>query len=107
MIEELKRRAAEHWQEWCPRRWASLVKAGILDEALTKAATQAEREIRQLMRGGARLDEAEEMVLPEWILLPPEKKGTLGSHHLDAEVQAMEDEHQRRERSIVQGSLWD
>ncbi len=73
MINELKHKAAEHWKEWLPRKWASLVAEDRVDEELTRVAMQAEREIRQWMDRGARLDEAEEIVLPELILLKPEK----------------------------------
>ena len=44
---------------------------------VSTAATNAEmaaREIRELMEAGARLDEAEEIVLPKYILLPPEER---------------------------------
>lgn len=72
MIEELKSKAAAHWRQWLPKKWAALVKEDRVDEALSKAARAAEREIRKLVIAGARMWEAEEMVLPEYILLPPE-----------------------------------
>ena len=73
MINELKHKAAEHWMEWLPRKWAALVKEDRVGLELTRVATQAEREIREWMERGARLDEAEEIVLPQLILLKPEK----------------------------------
>lgn len=90
MIQELKQKAAEHWREWLPRKWASLMASGMVDQALTTAATQAEQEIRQWMERGARLDEAEEIVLPQLILLPPENPESLGDADLDEELQAKE-----------------
>lgn len=74
MIEELKARAADHWREWLPKKWAELLRTDSVDLTLNIAARHAEKEIRELMDSGARLDEAEEMVLPQWILLKPEKQ---------------------------------
>lgn len=98
MLQELKAKAAEHWQEWLPAKWAKLVAEDRVDLELTRAATQAEREIREWMDRGARLDEAEEIVLPQTILLKPETKGT-GSREQDLELQAMESSHQATEAS--------
>ncbi len=93
MIEELKAKAAQHWKEWLPTMWATLVKEDRVDLALTQAATKAADQILELMRQGARLDEAEEMVLPELILLPPENKGSTGSAAQDEELAQMEAEY--------------
>ena len=94
MIEELKHRAAEHWMEWLPKKWAALVKEDRVDQELNRVAIQAEREIRQWMSRGARLDEAEEIVLPELILLKPEKGAW---PEAEAEDAAREARHQRIE----------
>lgn len=75
MIEELKAKAANHWRTWLPKKWAALVAEDRVDEELTRAAIEAEKAIRQWMDGGARQDEAEEIVLPEFILLKPEPNG--------------------------------
>ena len=45
------------------------------------------------MERGARLDEAEEIVLPEWILLSPEISGM--SPAMEKEAEALEAEYQR------------
>ena len=69
---------------------AALVAEDRVDEELTLAAKQTEKEIRQLMDSGARLDEAEEIVLPEYILLKPEPKGkTPEEKRLEREYQAI------------------
>lgn len=88
MIQELKEKAREHWMNFLPSKWAELVDEDRVDQALTEAATAAEKAIRQWMAKGARLDEAEEMVLPSLIYLPPEK----GATGLDKESQAESDQ---------------
>lgn len=75
MIQELKAKAAKHWRTFLPTKWAALMQADRVDLELTHAARQAEAQIRQMMQGGARLDEAEERVLPTLIYLPPETDG--------------------------------
>lgn len=95
MIQELKHKAMEHWQEWLPRKWAALVKEDRVDEELNRVARQAATEIRQWMDRGARQDEAEEIVLPQLILLKPEK----GSwEQAEAEDAAREQTHQKMMR---------
>lgn len=89
MIQELKSKAAAHWQEFLPQKWAELMEQDRVDSELNRAAQAAEKEIRRLMASGARLDEAEEMVLPTLILLPPEEMPE------DEESQEMEEEYQR------------
>lgn len=89
MIQELKSKAAAHWMEFLPQKWADLVAEDRVDAELNLAAHAAEKEIRQLMAMGARLDEAEEIVLPTLILLPPEEQDE------DEESREMEAEYQR------------
>ena len=95
MINELKHKAATHWMEWLPKKWETLVKEDRVDEELTRVAIQAEQEIRQWMERGARLDEAEEIVLPQLILLKPEKGAWL---EVEAEEAAREAAHQQMMR---------
>lgn len=90
VIEELKAKAMAHWRLWLPEKWAALVAADRVDEALSNAARAAEKEIRQLMRAGAKLNEAEEMVLPEYILLPPEDENADLDEESRAELAQME-----------------
>lgn len=92
MIQELKAKAAEHWRTYLPKKWAALVEADRVDLELKAAATEAERQIRMLMQRGARQDEAEEMVLPDLILLRPEV--TQPDEDLAAEEEALEAEYQ-------------
>lgn len=104
MIEELKAKAAAHWKEWLPKRWESLQAAGALDQALTRSARLAEREIREWMERGARLDEAEEIVLPQYILLTPENPGSLADEELDQELAQIEAATLDRYRPSDQGT---
>ncbi len=94
MRKQLKHKAMIHWQEWLPIKWAELVAEDRVDEALNQAARAAEKEIRQLMAQGARLDEAEEIVLPTWILLPPEPEPE--DDWMAKEIAEMEDVYQSR-----------
>jgi hypothetical protein len=94
MIEELKAKAAEHWETWLPGMWADLIAEDRLDQALTQAAMQAEREIREWMDRGARLDEAEEMVLPRIILLTPEPGVSGLDEEIDEELLQREADYQ-------------
>ena len=104
MIEELKAKAAEHWETWLPEMWADLIAENRLDQALTQAAMQAEREIREWMDRGARLDEAEEMVLPKTILLTPEPGVSGLGEEIDEELRQREADYQemiRRENAHI------
>lgn len=73
MERRLANKAIRHWREWLPNRYRELLEANELVTAAAAAAAGAAREIKELMQAGARLDEAEEVVLPKWILLPPEE----------------------------------
>lgn len=75
MFEELKAKAAEHWETFLPGLWAQLRQEDRLDLALNEAARKAHDQIRTLMDQGLRQDEAEERVLPDLIYLPPETDG--------------------------------
>lgn len=103
MYEELKAKACEHWQHWLPRRWANLVATNTVDKALSTAAMNAEKEIREWMERGARLDEAEEIVLPEWILLKPEVSGM--RPEMEEEAEALEAEYLRIYREPEQNVM--
>lgn len=85
MERELTRRALDHWREWLPEKYADLQRNNMLVQTAASAAEMAARDIRELMQCGARLDEAEEIVLPQYILLPPEpqprKRKVTGKRH--------------------------
>lgn len=97
MIQELKDKARDHWETFLPSLWEELVEEDRVDQALTEAATAAEKEIRHLMSQGVRLDEAEEIVLPSLIYLTPER-GVTG---LDPESQAESDQMERDYQAMM------
>lgn len=103
MIQELKALAADHWRTYLPTKWAALVAADRVDLELTQAATLAEQQIRELMRKGAREDEAREMVLPDLIYLPPEASGL--SPEAQEEEAELEEEYQRTVGQPMSGYL--
>lgn len=72
-VHELKALARKHWTKWLPEKVAELKAEGRLDEALQGAANLAQQEIEYLMKHGhCSVDEAREVALPQFILLPPE-----------------------------------
>lgn len=75
-VEQLKHIAIEHWIDWRPKEMAALTKQskGLVQETALKAATRAFKEIDELRRAGFQNHEAEEVVMPKYILLKPEKQ---------------------------------
>lgn len=71
-ISKLKALARKHWTEHLPQRVSELRAQGTLDEELQGAAILAQAEIEQLKCRGYQEYEAWEVVLPTFILLPPE-----------------------------------
>ena len=65
--------ALNHWKKWLPQMYKDLQKAGTLNERAQKASRLASDQIASLMQSGLQQHEAEEFVLPETILLPPER----------------------------------
>ena len=65
-------RALNHWREWRPRAFQAMLKAGTLNREVQQASKEAARQVASLMESGLQLHEAEEIVLPDLILLPPE-----------------------------------
>jgi hypothetical protein len=71
-VQELKALARKHWVQWLPEKVRELKAEGKLNEALHGAANLAQAEIEHLMKKGYSVDEAREVALPMFILLPPE-----------------------------------
>jgi hypothetical protein len=71
-VGSLSRLAERHWAEFLPEKTADLKKPGR--SSRRAAAERAVAEIQALVRNGVPEDEAEELVLPEYILLKPEPK---------------------------------
>lgn len=71
-LQALESKALKHWQEFLPSMVASLIAEGQLETRVRHAALKAQQEILELTRNGYREHEAEEVVLPQLILLRPE-----------------------------------
>lgn len=67
-----KRMAQRHWRKYLPALTAALEKEGKFDQETEEAAIAACRELGSLVNRGAQLEAAKEIVLKEYILLPPE-----------------------------------
>lgn len=64
--------AIRHWSEWLPKMTAELRAEGMLNHRAQLASKEAARQVADLMMAGMQKHEAEEMVLPDLILLKPE-----------------------------------
>ena len=73
-VKQLKQTAIEHWADWRPREVKQLIAEKRLQAVALKAAERAHAEIKELMEAGYQNHEAEEVVLPRYILLKPEEK---------------------------------
>ena len=73
-VQNLKMLAREHWNKWLPEKVSRLKAEGSLDQELLAAANLAQEEIETLMKKGYSVDEAKEVALPRFILLPPENE---------------------------------
>ena len=69
-------KARQHWEKWLPRKVEMLKQTGTYNEAIQTAARKAQVEIADLMAQGYQEHEAEEVVLPQFILLKPEVSET-------------------------------
>ena len=66
-------KALDHWKKWLPRMYKEMQKDGTLNQEAQNASKEAARQVAELVKAGAQKHEAEEIVLPGLILLPPEK----------------------------------
>jgi hypothetical protein len=73
MLNHWAKMARMHWKEHLPKYYESLQKQGILEQELEKAGNQASDMIGELGESGLHRNEVLEIVLPQLILLPPEK----------------------------------
>lgn len=71
-LHTLESKARKHWNEFLPSMVGRLKAEGQYEERLRRVALAAQQEIRELTRSGYREHEAEEVVLPQLILLKPE-----------------------------------
>jgi hypothetical protein len=68
--------ALKHWKEWLPEMYKEMKAEGTLNKYAQDASKSAPKQVALLMAAGARKVEAEEIVLPDVILLPPEEEWT-------------------------------
>ena len=68
----LASQAMAHWARWRPQATAELKAAGTFEMWASRDAERALTEIQGLVQSGVSREQAEEMVLPEYIYLPPE-----------------------------------
>ena len=64
--------AEEHWKRYLPQMYKKLKEAGTLETEAMNAGIRAADMIEELIAGGLYPFEAREIVLPQYILLPPE-----------------------------------
>jgi hypothetical protein len=65
--------ALDHWKKWRPKQYRLMQAEGTLNQVAQSASKEAARQVAELMAAGYQKHEAEEVVLRETILLPPEK----------------------------------
>lgn len=94
MNDHYKAKARKHWTEWLPEKVAALKAAGELEAALQIAANQTRAEVDNLMATGFQLHEAEEVALPQFVLLKPEPAANLAPWER-AELAASEKQYQK------------
>ena len=90
----LAHKALTHWTKWLPNKVKALKAEGKLGEAIQGAASQAQRAMSDLMSQGYREHEAEEVVLPRYVLLPPEPEAKETPEER-AELAKMERQYQK------------
>lgn len=73
-VKELQIQRLHHLVEWCPKEYQRLMKSNRLETQTLQAAEKAHGEIVSLLKRGYQFHEAEEVVLPRYILTPPEKE---------------------------------
>jgi len=70
--EQYVSKARKHWNQWLPQKVAQLKADGDLESTLQVAARQCAEEVANLRAQGYQQHEAEEVALPQFILLKPE-----------------------------------
>ncbi|NLG17613.1 MAG: TnpV protein [Fibrobacter sp.] len=73
MLNHWSKMAKSHWKEHLPGYYQKLQKEGTLEQKLQEAGEKAKEMLAELMEQGMRRNEALEIVLPQFILLTPEK----------------------------------
>lgn len=71
MMDRYARMALKHWKEFLPSLYEELQERGDLMKEAELAASKTLDEIAELREQGYQLHEAEEVVLPKYVLLTP------------------------------------
>ena len=66
--------ARKHWTKYCPALTKELKAQGIFENEIKEAARMAREQLSYLVNHGAQLEAAKEIVLNDYIFLPPETK---------------------------------
>lgn len=69
--------ARKHWAKWLPKTVAALKASGELQQALQTAGKATQQQVLELMEQGFQQHEAEEVALPQFVLLKPESAANL------------------------------
>lgn len=69
--------ALRHWEQWLPEMTKEMRAQGTLNHEAQMASKRAAKQVADLMAQGMQQHEAEEMVLPQEILFPPENPDDL------------------------------
>lgn len=72
LAEDYAATALRHWKRWRPRMVRDMRREGTLDRHVQDAARRAADQVASLMAKGFQRFEAEEMVLPDLIIVTPE-----------------------------------
>lgn len=72
VLDNLEMKASKHWKKYLPALTEALEKEGIFQEEIKRAAEMARKELSVLVSRGAQIEAAKEIVMQEYILLPPE-----------------------------------
>ena len=68
----LEKKAKKHWTKYLPSKVKELKSQGILDQEIKRAVEKAAEVHAILVSKGAQSQAAKEIVMQEYILLPPE-----------------------------------
>lgn len=72
-LSPLQAKANAHWAKYCPTMYKQYQEKGVLLQKLREAAANMKQELGDLTESGMRWYEAEEIVYPKYIYLPPEE----------------------------------
>ena len=66
----LENKARKHWRKYLPALTEALEKEGIFESEIKSACEMARKELAGLVKNGAQIEAAKEIVMKEYIFLP-------------------------------------